>query len=127
MITLNVGPVETMWSQQQVNAQHPTNGEVMLGGVMSMASGADARHLEAHVCSRSTDTVVTNVNPTITLQDTTAPGATPQRLPISVMQGVTSGPSDLHYGNNVIVSPGHSYTATVTVNGETATIPFTAQ
>lgn len=127
VITLDVGPVETMWSQQQVDAQHPTSGEVMLGGVMSMASGANARHLEAHICARATNTVVRNVNPTITMQDTTASGSAPQSVPISVMQGVTSGPSDLHYGNNVTVTPGHSYSVTVTVKGETATIPFTAQ
>ena len=126
-ITLNVGPVETMWSQQQVAAQHPTTGEVMLGGTMSMASGADARHLEAHICSRATDTVESNLNPTISLQDTTATGSAPQSVPISVMQGVTSGASDLHYGNNVTVTPGHSYTATITVKGETAAIGFTAQ
>ena len=116
-----------MWSQQQVDAQHPTTGEVMLGGEMSMASGANARHLEAHICSRATDTVATNLNPTIILQDTTAAGSAPQSVPVSVMQGVTSGASDLHYGNNVTVTPGHSYSVTVTVKGETATIPFTAQ
>lgn len=127
VITLDVGPVETMWSQQQVDAQHPTTGEVMLGGVMSMASGPNARHLEAHVCAKANDTVVSNVNPTITMQDTTAAGSAPQSVPISVMQGVTSGASDLHYGNNVTVIPGHSYSVTITVNGETATIPFTAQ
>lgn len=126
-ITLNVGPVENMYTQQQVDSSHPTTGEVMLGGVMSMASGANARHLEAHICAKASDTVVSNVTPTITMQDTTTTGSAPQSVPISVMQGVTSGSSDLHYGNNVTVTPGHSYSVTIKVNGETATIPFTAQ
>lgn len=126
-IALNVGPVESMYTQQQVESSHPTTGEVMLGGVMSMASGANARHLEAHICAKATDTVVSNVNPTITMQDTTSAGTAPQSVPISVMQGVTSGSSDLHYGNNVTVTPGHSYSVTIVVNGETAMIPFTAQ
>lgn len=126
-ITLDVGPVETMYTQQQVESSHPTTGEVMLGGVMSMASGPNARHLEAHICAKATDTVVSNVNPTITMQDTTSAGTAPQSVPISVMQGVTSGSSDLHYGNNVSVTPGHSYSVTIVINGDTATIPFTAQ
>lgn len=126
-ITLDVGPVENMYSQQQVDSSHPTSGEVMLGGVMSMASGANARHLEAHICAKASDTVVSNVNPTITMTDTTTAGSAPQSVPISVMQGVTSGASDLHYGNNIDVTPGHSYSVTITVNGETATIPLTAQ
>ena len=125
-ITLDVGPEETMWSQQQVAAQHPTTGEVMLGGEMSMASGGGARHLEAHICARATDTVVSNVSPTITMTDTTTAGSAPQSVPVAVMQGVTSGASDLHYGNNVTVTPGHSYSVTVTVKGEAATLPFTA-
>lgn len=123
-MSLNVGPVENMYTQQQIESMHPSSGEVMLGGMMSNAMGANARHVEVHICSKQTNTVVSNANPTISIKDTTT-GAAPQSVPISVMQGVKEGPSDLHYGNNVDLAPGHSYDVTVALNGETATMTFT--
>ena len=123
VMVLDVGPPEVMYSQDQVASQHPTTGEVMLGGSMSMVSGADVHHLEAHICNRSSGSVVTGASPTITVHDTTA-GSAPQNISVSEMQGVTSGTSDYHYGNNVAMASGHTFTITVKLNGESADLSY---
>lgn len=123
IVAMQVGEPEMMYSPQQVAASHPSTGEVMLGGMMADVSGANAHHLEAHICRRSTGAVLTGAQPTITLTDTTA-GTTPQNVPVAVMQGVDAGTSDYHYGNNVTFMPGHSYTVTVRINGETAVLQY---
>ena len=35
LMVLNIGPTETMYTQAQVDAQHPTTGEVMISGQMT--------------------------------------------------------------------------------------------
>lgn len=153
VMTVATGPVEVMYSQAQVNAQHPTSGELMLSGEMAMqptasagdgmsmsstgtgamnhpgygtsASGsssasANVRHLEVHICTTS-GSVVTDANPTIRVVDATLAGSAAVEVPVAVMQGVTAGPSDLHYGNNVMLTPGHSYTVVVELLGQKAT------
>lgn len=122
---LDVGPPETMYMPDQVAAQHPTSGEVMLGGSMTDVSGPDVRHVEVHICNRSSGSVVTGLQPTIALLDTTANTAS-SNLPVAAMQGVEAGPSDYHYGNNATLQPGHRYTITVRLHGETATLRYTA-
>lgn len=123
VVALNVGPPEVMYSQDQVASQHPTTGELMLGGTMTDVSGPDVRHLEAHICNRASGSVLTGANPTIRVRDTTA--ATPsQDLPVAEMQGVTSGTSDYHYGNNAVLHTGHIYAITVTLHGETANLSY---
>lgn len=121
---LDVGPVEEMYAPGQVPSNHPNGGEVMYGGPMNMANGPNARHVEVHICSRSNDHVLTNANPVIKLADRTA-GTTAQ-VPAATMQGLGAGQGDLHYGNNMILAPGHPYVVTVTVNGQTASLPFTS-
>ena len=37
------------------------------------------------------------------------------------MEGIGKGLADLHYGNNIQMSAGHSYTVKVNIKGETAT------
>lgn len=123
VVVLDVGASEVMYSPDQVSSQHPTTGEVMLGGAMTDVSGPDVRHVEAHICNRASGSVVTGASPTITVQDTTA--ATPsQDLPVAEMQGVTSGTSDYHYGNNAVLHSGHTYAITVKLNGETANLSY---
>ena len=123
VVTLDVGAPEAMYSPDQVASQHPTSGEVMLGGAMTDVSGSDVHHLEAHICNRASGTVLTGASPTITVEDTTA--STPsQDLPVAEMQGVTSGTSDYHYGNNVVLHSGHTYAITVKVNGDTANLSY---
>lgn len=125
VVALSVGAPEQMYSQEEANATHPSSGEVMLGGSMSDASGPNVRHVEAHICSRSTGAVVTGEQPVITIADTTA-NTPPQDMPVAEMQGVGQGASDYHYGNNAVLRPGHSYSITVRLNGESAVLHYKA-
>ncbi|MGH7125989.1 MAG: hypothetical protein ACREFI_16560, partial [Stellaceae bacterium] len=45
-------------------------------------------------------------------------------VPIMRMYGVTEGLGDLHYGNNVMLSPG-DYAVDATINGEAARFTVT--
>ncbi len=126
-IVLDVGPQEMMYTQAQVQAQHLTSGEVMLRGQMvnmgnmgKMGTSGSARHLEAHICNRSTGKVATDLQPAITLVDNSAANMT-DRVPSAVMRGTTSGQADLHYGNNVIMPPSRHFTVTVVVGDQGAT------
>lgn len=125
VVVLDVGGPETMYSPDQVSSQHPTTGEVMLGGAMTDVSGPNVHHLEAHICDRNGGAVVTGQQPTITLQDSTA-NTPSQDIPVAAMQGVTQGVSDYHYGNNTVLRPGHTYTITVRLHGEVATLTYKA-
>jgi len=128
-LTLDVGPLETMYTQAQVKAKHPTAGEVMLGGSMGGMSGmtmaAGNRHLEIHVASRTTGKVLAVAPSSITLTDTTGT-AMSEKMSVVEMEGIGEGMADLHYGNNVKVTVGHTYEVTVTVKGETASFTFRA-
>jgi len=116
-LVLQVGPMEKMYSKAEVAKMHPTSGEVMAGGAMSMAESMamDMRHLEVQVISRATGKVVTNAKVSITVTNTATKKST--ELPVATMYGVKEGPSDWHYGNNLSMSPG-SYTVLVALNGE---------
>ncbi len=93
---------------------------------MGMNGSADAntRHLEVHICSASTGQVVQDAQPTIALVDHTSAGMV-DNVSVAVMEGISSGVKDLHYGNNVTMPAGHAYTVTVHLNGDTATFNFT--
>jgi hypothetical protein len=128
-LTLVVGPSETMYTQAQVKSMHPKSGEEMLGaaiggGSMSM-HGANERHLELHVASRTTGKPVTNATPQITVADK-ADMSVSTKLDVVAMEGIGMGMSDLHYGNNVALAPGHTYDVTVVVHGEKASFTFKA-
>ena len=133
-LTLNVGPAETMYTQADVKKLHPTSGEVMITGSMSMAGSMAAmkgeveRHLELHVAARSSGAAVTNVMPTITLSDTSAMAMAMAATKVDAvaMQSVTKGASDRHYGNNVSLKLGDAYKVSVVVNGEKASFSFKA-
>ena len=123
-LTLAVGPVETMYTPAQVRASHPKSGEEMLSGQMTggmagmtMPSGGQ-KHLEVHICTRG-GAVVKGVHPKIVVSDP-ASGQMAVAVPVAVMEGVTEGASDLHYGNNVSLAAGHKITVTVTLNGQHA-------
>jgi hypothetical protein len=60
------------------------------------------------------------VAPSITLIDD-ATSNVAQEVPIAIMQGVGINVSDYHYGNNVVMAPGRSYTVIVALNGQMAT------
>ncbi|MDQ6945232.1 MAG: hypothetical protein M3256_02930 [Actinomycetota bacterium] len=124
IVRLDIGPVETMYTQAEADSNHPSQGEVTLRGQMSALPGnggnatASGHHLDAHICSKAGGAVIQDADPTITLRDD-ATGAS-QDVQIAVMQGVGADVGDLHYGNNVTLIPGASYRVTVSLNGETA-------
>jgi len=127
-LTLTVGPVEKMYTVEEVKAKHPIDGEVMVGHSMSMGGmsmdGAN-RHLEVHVSSRATGKVVPNAQPAITLTDTSGM-AMSQDVNAMAMQGIGAGIADRHYGDNVKLTVGHMYKVLVKVKGEKATFTFKA-
>jgi hypothetical protein len=129
--TLTVGPVEAMYTPAQVKAKHPTSGEVIVGGSMGgsgMSMGTGNRHLEVHIRSRATGKVATGAIPTIGLHDKTAMSdmAMTVKVRVMAMEGVGEDTADLHYGNNVNLTVGHTYEVVVTVNREAATFTFRA-
>jgi len=101
-------------------------GASMNTGGMSMADAN--RHLEVHVASRATGKVVTNVQPAITVADTSvmAGMAMSEKVNAMAMQGIDEGIADLHYGDNVKLTAGHMYKVAVKVKGEKATFTFKA-
>jgi len=108
-LKLTIGPLQQMFSQAQVKEKHPKDGEVMVRGTMTMSGmggmGMGNHHLELQVLQRSTRKPVSNAMVAITI--TTPSGKVLQHVPIAVMYGIKEGPSDLHYGNNVDLKPGH--------------------
>ena len=129
-LTLDVGPTETMYTPAEVKAKHPKTGEVMIGGGSmnmggSMAMGAMTRHLEVHVKALATGKVVTNVMPSISLTDTTSMGMA-KKVDVVTMEGIGEGVSDFHYGNNVTLTAGQTYSVVVVIKGEKATFSFKA-
>ena len=105
-------------------AKHPTDGEVMVGGAMSMSGMSvdmgDTQHLEVHVYSLDTGTVLTDADVAIVV--TAALSKKAEDIPIAQMYGIKEGPSDTHFGNNVSMPPGND-TIEITVNGEKASLP----
>ena len=126
-LTLSVGPVEKMYTAEQVKAKHPADGEVMVGHSMSMDDmpmGGANRHLEVHVASRASGKVVTNAQPAIMLTDTNGMSgmAMAEKVDAMAMMGIGEGVADLHYGDNVKLTAGHTYKVVVKVKGEKATV-----
>ena len=100
-----------------------TDSMAGMPGMSGSATTATGHHLEAHICSRATGQPVQGAHPTINVASVSAPNVS-QSVPIAVMQGVTEGVADYHYGNNVDLEPG-DYTVTVSLNGQTATLHVT--
>lgn len=125
-LTLNVGPMEPMYTPAQVKAKHPKSGEVMLGGdMMSVMGKGSVRHLELHIRSRRTGAVV-QVMPIIELTDLSVKHAMTAALPVVKMRGLWMGMGDIHYGNNVALHVGHTYRVTTGVKSESARFSFKA-
>lgn len=117
-ITLQIGPMEQMYTQAQYKHKHPKQGEVMLRGTMAMGGmgmGKMNHHLEVHVLSRATGHVVDNAMVSISYQAKDGMSMSPTKVPVAVMMGIGMGMSDVHYGNNVSMAAG-TYTVMVKVN-----------
>lgn len=115
------GQGEVMLRGQMVDTPGSAMGSGAMGSGQAMGSGvmAEDRHLEVHICSKKTGKVVDNADPVITLTDDTTAGP-PQSVPVAVMQGSGMGVGDLHYGNNVVMAAGHSFTVRVRLDNDTA-------
>jgi len=127
-LELQIGPTEKMFTPEEVAAKHPTEGEVMAGGAMSMGMASmamdmgDTRHLEVHIYSLATGAVVTDAKVGIVLRGTSSKKA--KMVSATKMYGIKEGPSDTHYGDNVNL-PSGNYAVEVTVNGEKASFKIT--
>jgi hypothetical protein len=118
-LELQIGPIQKMFTTADVATQHPSTGEVMVGGDMSMMGTSmdmgDTRHLEVRVSSLDKGTLVTDANVAIAVTDTGSKKV--EDVAVAKMYGIKDGPSDTHYGNNISLPPG-TYTVEITVNGE---------
>lgn len=123
---LHVGHPEQMVMPDEAKARHITTGEMMVGGSMAQmyanTPGATPHHLEVHICNRATGRVVTNAMPAITLAPSSH--AAPQNVPVMVMQGITAGVADLHYGNNVPMRSGSTYTVSIRLGSDRAVFHY---
>jgi hypothetical protein len=123
VFTVAVGMPEKMYSPAQEKALKPQTGEVMLsatitGGHTGMASGS--RHLEVHICSRTTGKTITDANPSISV--TGPPMQMAMLVGVMRMRGVGKGAADTHYGNNVTLKPGATYGVMIRLKHELATV-----
>jgi hypothetical protein len=134
-LTLEVGPLQPMYTQAQASSQHPKAGEVMFTGQMVMPPGMAGmesmagmtappgwHHLEVHFFDRTSGYPVKGLDPVITI--TSLGGGQAQTVPIVTMQGLNEGARDFHYGNNVELPPGR-YRVTATAGDETGTFDIT--
>lgn len=143
-LSVEIGAMQPMFTQDQVASHRPKTGEVMFKGQMVMPPGVDPtmagmgsmpgmgdmpgmkvppgwHHLEVHVYDKKTGEVVKTLTPTITVTNKSTGQV--QQVPIVTMQGVAEGPADFHYGNSVDL-PAGLYTVEVTIGRETTDFVF---
>jgi hypothetical protein len=120
LIVLNIVPPEHMYPPAVAARIHPEEGELNIRGTMAPITPT-ARHFEAHVYSLATGKPVHGEHPSITVVDHTA--GTSEQVRVTIMQDVIVGARDYHYGNNANMAYGHTFTVTVTLNGERAVYP----
>lgn len=117
------GDVEDMYTQAEVDAQGIAEGELMIAGMMNPDMGMDSaamRHLEVSICDLATGAMVTGASAQMTLNPSSGAAV---MVPVAEMRGLDEPPTMAHYGNNVSVPMG-SYTADVSLKGETAQFPM---
>jgi len=135
-LTLEIGPRRPMYTQAQYARLHPTTGELMLGGTMTMGSGAMVmgmgavnRHLELRIQDGRTLRVVTTALVSVTYQPVVGMGMMairPQVVPVATMIDIGGGMASFHYGNNVALAAQTTYRITARVNNR-ATAVFTVR
>ena len=133
-LSLDVGPLQPMYTETQLTSQHPKAGEVMFSGQMVMPPGmADMasmagmsapgwHHLEVHFYDKTSGYPVRGLDPVITV--TNAGTGQAQTVPIVTMQGINEGSRDFHYGNNILLPTGQ-YHVTATANGQAGAFDIT--
>jgi hypothetical protein len=133
-LSLEVGPLQPMYTPQQQATQHPRQGEVMFTGQMVMPPGManmqsmagmsapNWYHMEVHYYDKTTGYPVKGLDPVVTV--TSAATGQAQTLPIVTMQGLNEGVRDFHYGNNIELPKGRYHVTTV-ANGQTDSFDIT--
>ena len=119
LVVANVLPGEQMFTAAEAQAEHPTEGELIIEGT-GHALGANVRHVEAHIYDRRTGMPLTNVTPTIVVLNRTTGERT--EVASTLMQDVNIGSLDIHYGNNVTIIGDSDLHLSVTVNGEEVSV-----
>lgn len=119
VVMVNVLPAERMLSIGENERLHPTVGELVIEGVGARARPW-ARHVEAHVYSRATGEVLTDVVPAIEVLDR----KTGRVIPVApaLMQDVVIGVPDRHFGNNVVVRPDRAITVVVRIGDQVVSV-----
>jgi hypothetical protein len=121
-MALALGPREEMYLPSEVKARNIKNGEIMLGGEMSMVektAGTKVFHLEVHICTKMSGAVVTRLKPLIVASGA-AVGMTSMKVPSAIMVGIGEPITDYHYGNDLALKPGERITVKVTVKTQLA-------
>jgi hypothetical protein len=122
----SIGPQEEMYLPSEVKARHLKEGEIMLGGDMSMAQrtpGTKIFHLEVHICNRN-GAVVKGLKPLIVVNTSGQTAA--MTVPAAIMVGIGAPMTDYHYGNDIVLKPGSKLTVRTTVKGQTTVFHLTA-
>ena len=122
----SIGPQEDMYLPSEVKARHIKDGEIMLGGDMSMVQktpGTKVFHLEVHICNRG-GVVVKGLKPVILVNAGGQMAA--MTVPAAIMVGIGQPMTDYHYGNDIVLKPGSKLTVKTTVKGQTAVFHLTA-
>jgi hypothetical protein len=116
----------SMASQNMTSSSSPMNamnGQSMMGPGMMMMTTDNGQpvnhHLEVQINSRSSGEPQTDLSPQIAITND-ATGQTRALGDVVAMYDIQLGPSDLHYGNNLYLQDGATYTITVTIGNETA-------
>jgi hypothetical protein len=122
--TMGSSPMTTTSTSPMGQSPMTTATTAMGHPSSSDMAGANARHLEVHICARSTGKVVQNAPPKITVVDHASGGMT-DHVSVAEMEGIGAGVADLHYGNNITMPAMHRYTVTVVLNGERAVFDLT--
>jgi hypothetical protein len=96
----------------------------MMGGSSMMMMTTDNgqpvnHHLEVQINSISTGSPQSGLSPQISIANDST-GQARSLEDVVAMYDVQMGPSDLHYGNNLYLQDGATYTITVTIGNETA-------
>ena len=125
---LTLGMPEHIWTPAQAKTMHPKTGELVLNGPMdqAMPMGATQRQLEVRISSRATGDPVAGASPTITVTDVSGQNHSIVTVPVDELEGVRAGADDLHYGNNIDLVAGDTYTVVVTLSGQRAVLRASA-
>lgn len=119
LIVVNVLPGEPMFTQDEIDAQHPLEGELIITGE-GVGLTETSRHVEAHVYSRATGIPLHGVVVTLAVSDRTS--ATRAQIAPTVMMDFLIGRRDIHFGNNVSLPGNIDLSVHITVDGEEVTV-----